>query len=102
MDVDIALHQFLVLYTWFPLAALLVFFLLIARFYQRFSEAHTFYPLYVAAIILFGALAIRQAGIGLDEQDWLSGGLSLLAGILVVIPVLLLAHLMLRRKNQED
>ncbi len=102
MDVHIALHQFLVLYMWFPLAALLVFLLLIARFYQRFSAAQTYYSLYVVAVILFGGLAIRQAGVRLAEQDWLSGALSFTAGVFLTALVLLLAHLMLRRKNQDE
>jgi uncharacterized membrane protein YoaK (UPF0700 family) len=102
MDVANALHQFLVLYTWFPLTALLVFFLLIARFYQRFSEAQTHYYLYIVAIILFGALAIRQAGIEITSQDWLSALLSIAGAIFLVIPAGLLAYLMLRRKNQKE
>ncbi len=102
MVLDTALHQFLVLYTWFPLAALLVFFLLIARFYQRFSTARTYYLLYIAAIIGFGALSIRQAGIDLAAQDRVAGVASLFSGVFLLVAVILLARLMLSSKKAED
>lgn len=55
-----AFSQLLPLYTWFLLAALLGFMLLIGRFYQRFSGEKTFYWLFAVPILLFGAEAVRQ------------------------------------------
>lgn len=102
MASDTALHQFLVLYMWFPLAALLGFFLLIARFYQRFSTAQTYFLFYVVAIIGFGVLSIRQAGIDLAAPDWVSGVASFSSGIFLFGAVLRLARLMLGSKKAED
>ncbi|MCA9914048.1 MAG: hypothetical protein KC496_11890 [Anaerolineae bacterium] len=102
MVLDTALHQFLVLYMWFPLAALLGFFLLIARFYQRFSMARTYYLLYIVAAIGFGALSIRQASVELVRQDWVSGVVSFLSGLFLAVAVLILARLMLGAKEVED
>ncbi|KXK23615.1 MAG: hypothetical protein UZ15_CFX003000564 [Chloroflexi bacterium OLB15] len=50
-----ALSQLLLLYSWFVLAALLTFLLLVARFYQKFSGERTYYKLYIVPILLYGA-----------------------------------------------
>jgi hypothetical protein len=80
------LNQFLVLYQWFPLAALLMFVALIARFYEKFSGKRTFFRFYLVALVLFGGAAVRYAGAGQLAGDALGDLLLGLAGI-VVLPL---------------
>jgi hypothetical protein len=95
------LHQFLVLYTWFPLSVLLFFLLLIGRFYQRFSGVKTYYWYYVLVIVLFGAMAVRDAGAGLVVGDLLTDAFSILAGgFLLFLSILLYLH-MTKQKNHD-
>jgi hypothetical protein len=95
------LHQFLVLYTWFPLSVLLFFLLLIGRFYQRFSGVKTYYWYYVLVIVLFGAMAVRDAGAGLVVGDLLTDAFSILAGgFLLFLSILLHLH-MTKQKNHD-
>lgn len=75
----LSLSQALALYSWFPLAALLFFLFLIARFYQKFSGQKTHPRLYVAPMILFGAAAVRAAGAG--DSDTLANVLYAAAGV---------------------
>lgn len=96
---EVSLHQFLVLYTWFPLAVLLLFMLLIARFYQRFSGERTFFWLYILDAILFGAMCVRYASVGIVTGDIVSDVLAILAGGLLIFLVLLLRLRMLNKEN---
>lgn len=70
---------------WFPTAALFVFLLLIARFYEKFSGRRTFYRLFLAPILLFGAVSVRYAsagtlaGDGLADLAFGTGGIILMA-----------------------
>jgi len=98
---DVSLHQFLVLYTWFPLSALLFFLLLIARFYQRFSGVKTWFWLYVLVIVLFGAMAVRDAGVGMVVGDLLTDAFSILAGGILLFLVILLQNHMMRQKKHD-
>lgn len=98
---EVSLHQFLVLYTWFPLSALLFFLLLIARFYQRFSGVKTYYWFYVLAIVLFGIMAVRYAGAGIVLGDLLSDAFAILAGGLLLFLLILLYINMMRHKNHD-
>lgn len=83
-------NQVLTLYAWFPLAALLMFMLLIARFYQRFSGERTYYRLYTVPLLLYGLAAVRYASLnqlnGDAAADLLlgAGGSALLALSLVL------------------
>lgn len=65
----LSLNQILILYTWFPLAALLVFFLLIGRFYQKFSGEPTRFRLFAVPMILFGVAAVRYSSINAVSGD---------------------------------
>lgn len=91
------LNQFLVLYQWFPLAALLMFIALIARFYEKFSGKRTFFRYYLVALVLFGGAAVRYAGAGRLAGD-LPGDLLLGLGGVVLLSLsihlyrLMLAH----------
>ena len=81
---SLSLNQLLALYSWFPLAALLTFMLLIARFYEKFSGKPMYFRGYFAPIILFGAAAVRYASKDIITNDPLAdlalglGGISLL------------------------
>ena len=99
----LSLSQALVLYTWFPLAALLFFLLLIARFYQKFSGKQTYFRLYLAPIFLFGAGAVRAASVGPFVEDVLANrllaaaGLSLLLLTVLLYRRMLLGHVVLKK-----
>jgi len=80
------LNQFLVLYQWFPLAALLMFVALIARFYEKFSGKRTFFRFYLVALVLFGGAAVRYAGAGQLAGDPLGDVLLGLGGA-VLLPL---------------
>ena len=60
---SLSLNQFLLLYTWFLTTALIVFLLLIARFYQHFSGKRTYYRFFLAPILLWGVFAVRYASV---------------------------------------
>jgi hypothetical protein len=96
---NVSLHQFLVLYTWFPLAALLLFMLLIARFYQRFSGERTFFWLYILSAILFGAMCVRYASVGIVIGDFYTDILSISAGVLLIFLSFLLRSRMLNKQK---
>ena len=99
----LSLSQALVLYTWFPLAALLFFLFLIARFYQKFCGKQTYFRLYLAPIFLFGAGAVRGAGVGPLADDLLANGLLAAGGVtLLFLTVLLYRRMMLRRVIVEQ
>ena len=79
-----SLHQVLTLYTWFPLAGLLIFLLLIGRFYQKFSGERTWFLWFASPVILFGAAAVRYSSIEPTTGDWF-GDLALALGGLILI-----------------
>lgn len=100
---DVSLHQFLILLTWFLLAALLSLTLLIARFYQRFSSEKTYYWLYFACIVIFGAMFVRIASAGFVIGDFLTDALSIVGGtLLLFLTILLYVRMMRHRDRQSD
>jgi hypothetical protein len=92
---SVSLNQFLLLYAWFPLAALIFFVLLIARFYQKFSGERTYFIVYIVPLVLFGAAAVRYASIDQITGDLLGDLLSGMAGIILISLSLLLIRLMM-------
>ena len=99
---DVSLHQFLVLYTWFPLAALLLITLLIARTYQKFSNSKTYFWLYILVGILFGAMAVRYASVGLVAQDVITDILAFTAGLLLMfLSIKLYLYMMANDPNHD-
>jgi hypothetical protein len=94
----VSLSQFLMLYSWFVLAALLVFLLLLARFYQRFSSEPTYFRFFAAPIVLFGMATVRYASINQIAGDGLGDILMVLAGTSLIIQCLFLYHLMTRHR----
>lgn len=95
---SVSLHQFLTLYSWFPLAALLLFLLLIARFYARFSGQRTYHWLYLVPIIGTGIVVVRSASIREPSEDVFLVTISLVSGVVLTILVIRLARLMLAHK----
>lgn len=81
----LSLSRFLLLYTWFPLAALLFVLLLIARFYEKFSGERTHYRLFSAPIVLFGLGTVRYASLNSAAGDPLADLLLGLAGVLLIM-----------------
>jgi hypothetical protein len=78
-----SVSQVLALYTWFPLVALVFIYLLIARFYQRFSGVRTYFWLYTIPMICYGASAVRYASLPSLDGDRL-GDTFFLAGSLLL------------------
>ena len=76
-----AFGQLIILYGWFLLVGLIVFLMLIARFYQRFSGEKTHFRLYLIPILLFGAQAVRQTNF---VHDALGNVLAALAGVILL------------------
>jgi len=77
-----AFNQFIILYGWFLLVGLIVFLMLIARFYQRFAGEKTYYQLFLIPMMLFGVQIVRRANFSRDPFGSLSaalGGVVLLA-----------------------
>lgn len=95
---SVSLHQFLTLYSWFPLAALLLFLLLIARFYARFSNQRTYHWLYLVPIIGAGIVIVRSASAREPSEDFFLVMTSLVSGVMLTILVIRLARLMLAHK----
>lgn len=94
----VSISQFLTLYSWFPLAILLVFLLLIARFYERFASESTFFRLFVVPIVLFGTAAVRYSSIDQIGGDLLADLLLGAGGVVLVVLCLVLYWLMTRNR----
>jgi hypothetical protein len=77
----------LILYGWFVLVGVIVFLMLIARFYQRFSGEKTLYRLYLIPMLLFGFQAVREAKV---TEDWIGHLLAAAGGVMLVALSLLL------------
>ncbi|MEO8611956.1 MAG: hypothetical protein ABI690_28920 [Chloroflexota bacterium] len=94
----VSVSQFVMLYTWFVLVGVLLFLLLIARFYQRFSNEQTYFRLFILPIVLFGMSTVRYASINQIAGDGLGDGLTILAGVSLVVQCVFLYHLMSRNR----
>jgi hypothetical protein len=87
-------------YTWFPLATIILLMLLIARFYENFSGVRTHYFLYLIPLVLFGVSTVRYASINQFSGDMLGDVLSAVAGVvLVILSVYLFRQMMSGRKR---
>ncbi len=73
--------QLIILYDWFLRVGLIVFLLLIARFYQRFSGEKTYFRLFLIPIVLFGIQAVRQTNF---SEDAVGNLLSAAAGVVLI------------------
>lgn len=90
----VTINQFLLLYSWFAIAALIAFMLLIARFYQSFSGESTYFQLYAIPFVLFGVAAVRYASINQMMGDWLGDLSSGIGGMVLLFLSLRLYRLM--------
>jgi hypothetical protein len=81
---SLSINQLLTLYIWFPLAVLLFFLLMIARFYEKFSGQRTFFRWFFLPIVLFGVMAVRYASINRVAGDMLADAAGALAGIILI------------------
>jgi hypothetical protein len=97
-----ALSQLLLLYSWFAVSGLIVFLLLIARFYQRFASVPTHFRLFLVPIVVYGIGAVRYTAVGRIGGD-LAGDLMMgTAGISLAALCVQLAHRMLTRKQRTS
>jgi len=96
---NLALSQFLSLFSWFTIAILLFILLLIARFYQKFSGEHTYFPLFGVVIVMFGIATVRYASLRRVSGDLVADMLSFIGGILLLTLSFRLYHKMTRKKN---
>ncbi|MFN8564119.1 MAG: hypothetical protein U0703_21445 [Anaerolineae bacterium] len=77
-----AFNQLIILYGWFLLVGLMLFLMLIARFYQRFAGEKTYYQLFLIPMMLFGVQVVRRTNYAADTLGNASaalGGIVLLA-----------------------
>ncbi len=82
-----AFSQLIILYGWFLLVGLIVFLMLIARFYQRFSGEPTHFRLYLIPMLLFGVQAVRQSS---HSSEPLGNLFAALGGVVLLALCLLL------------
>lgn len=82
------------LYTWFPLTALLFFLLLIARFYEKFSGQKTFFRWFFLPVVLFGVAAARYASIDQIAGDTIADLVSAMGGVVLTLLCVNLYRLM--------
>ena len=98
----VALNQFLVLYTWFLLAALMLFMLLIARFYQNFSGERTYFRLFLLPVVLFGIAAVRYTSLQLVAHEMIADLLIAIGGFILLGLSIRLYWLMIYRQRQPE
>lgn len=87
------------MYLWFPLALLLFFLMLIARFYQRSSGERTYYQLYIAPIVLFGGGVARYTSINYLAGDTLGDLLLGVSGVMLIALCVFLYRIMTRNRK---
>ena len=97
---SLGLSQFLSLFGWFALAALLFFVLLIARFYQKFSGERTYFSLFAMVIVLFGISTVRYTSLRQISGDEAADMLSFIGGVLLIILSVRLYRKMMRKQNE--
>jgi tellurite resistance protein TehA-like permease len=98
----ISANQFLMLYTWFLLVALLIFTLLIARFYQKFSGARVFYRWYIIPLVLLGVAVVRYTSAGSISGDIIGDLFSAAGGAILILLCLVLYRFMLYGRGKTD
>lgn len=98
---NLALSQFLSLFSWFAIAALLFFLLLIARFYQKFSGEQTRFLLFGVVIVLLGIATVRYTSLRRVSGDVIADLLSFLGGVLLLALSIQLYQKMMRSNKQK-
>jgi hypothetical protein len=100
--ISITPNQILLLYSWFPLAAILAIVLLIARFYQRFSGERTYYLLYLIPLVFFGLGMVRYASLDRINGDTLADLMLGVAGVFLIGLSFWLYILMTNGRGKEE
>ncbi len=77
------INTILMVYTWFPLAALLAILLMIARFFQVQTQVNASYGWFLVPIVLFGIAVAYQASIGKALAAPVADGLFLVGGLVL-------------------
>lgn len=84
MIMDIAqLNQILMVYTWFPLSAVLAILLLIARFYQKQTGESTRYVLFVVPVVCFGLAVVVNSRADQIVGSALGNALMMVGGVVL-------------------
>jgi hypothetical protein len=96
--VGISISQFLTLYNWFLVAAILLFILLIARFYQKTVEEPTYFLWFIVPVLLFGGATMRYAAIDRLAGDVIGDVLFGAGGLTLVIHMSFLYWRMTRNR----
>lgn len=91
-----SIHQFLTIYTWFGLAALLCLIALIARKYEQLSKERTYYQLFVLPGLAFAVAAVAQTYSDRVVGDVVGDVMLLVGGVLLAAICLHVYHLMTR------
>lgn len=100
---NLAISQFLSLFTWFAIATLIVFILLIARFYQKFSGKRTQFQLFSLVIVVFGIATVRYTSLSRVSGDVIADTLSFVGGgLLLYLAIQLYYRMMQSNKNKSD
>ncbi|HRF97739.1 MAG TPA: hypothetical protein PLZ51_21175 [Aggregatilineales bacterium] len=98
---SLSLNQLLVIYAWFPLAMLLLFALLIARLYEKFSKKQTYSRFFLFPLILFAVSAVRYASLDSAVGDPLGDILIGIGGFVLAILSFRLYWLMMNGRKEE-
>lgn len=100
--VSLTLSQFLMLYLWFPLAAVLVFLMLIGRFYEKFSGVRTYFRLFALPLVLSLVSAVRYASLQRVAGDLLADVALGTAGVVLMLLCLRLVQVMILQQDRDD
>lgn len=93
---SITVHQFMTLYIWLGVSALLVLLALIARFYERLSGERTHYFYFALAIVLLAGASMRQIARDQLTGDALADLLAAAGGVMMGALCLHIYRLMIR------
>lgn len=99
--IPITPSQIILLYTWFPLAVVIVILLLIGRFYQQFSGQRTFYLGYLLPLALYALALVRYASVDLVAGDPLADLLAAAAGTILLLLSLYLYYVMTAGRKES-
>ena len=80
---SVSAHQFLMIYAWFGLTALVFLAALIARFYERLSGQHTYYQLFAVPIAAFAGATVRLVGRDQVAGDGWANAFLLVGGMVL-------------------
>lgn len=94
----IALHQFLILYLWFGSLAIVLFWGLLTRSYERFSQRRMYSIGYSVPALVFGVVGVRVASNPFGHPG-LGDALLVVIGAVVMIGMTSYAAYYMLRRN---